>query len=524
MYQIKIYDGPEDLKGITIHSSLVNSLKLNSGIIKKEVSKIDSFVASYNLSNPSYGKIRPFRTLLSVLNKKTNKYEFEGRALTPTEDMKESGEFATSFIFEGELGYLHDAPQRHLEYRGSPYELLKTQLDYFNSQVEPYKRFEIGNVTVTDPNDYVYLYLSAEKSTYDSIQNTLIDRLGGELQIRKENGVRYLDYLVQVGHESSVEIKLARNLLSISKKVDPTEVVSRLTPLGNRIASEDEDATDASQARLTIESVNEGLPYIDRQDLIEEFGLQGASVVWDGITTTTNLMSSGRKWLDNQKTILYQYTVNAVDLFKIGLDIEEFEIGNTHPVKNKVMTIDERLRIIGKTIDINAPEKDSLSIGDKFKTANEYQSDLNKSNLKVINLENQLENQNKKIGSLKNELSGASESLGKIKLTLKTVNIDNLPVELQGINTSVNNLKTTIDKLVIPTYGPATVDNDGLMTSEDKIKLDDLKNYDVATVMNAGLMSIIDKQKLNRVKVNQSIDLDQLAIDFLALKELVESM
>ena len=70
----------------------------------------------------------------------------------------------------------------------------------------------------------------------------------------------------------------------MTRDIDPSEIITRLTPpLGARIASEDENATDASEARLTIESVNSGLPYIDRPDLISVFGIQGGSETWDDI-------------------------------------------------------------------------------------------------------------------------------------------------------------------------------------------------------------------------------------------------
>src|SRR5699024_10562809 len=121
-------------------------------------------------------------------------------------------------------------------------------------------------------------------------------------------------------------IKIAKNLKSISRSVDPTEIITRLTPLGTRIESEDEDATDASEARLTIEDVNNGLPYIDREDLIEEFGVIGGSMTWDDITLPNRLLSTGRNWINNQKVALYQYEISALDLSLIGLDIDSFDV------------------------------------------------------------------------------------------------------------------------------------------------------------------------------------------------------
>jgi len=83
---------------------------------------------------------------------------------------------------------------------------------------------------------------------------------------------------------------------------------------------------------LTIEEVNNGIPYIDRPDLIAEFGIQGGAIVWDDITLPERLLSAGQKWINEQKVALYQYEIDAVDLSLIGLDIDNFEVGNGHPV------------------------------------------------------------------------------------------------------------------------------------------------------------------------------------------------
>src|SRR5690625_776120 len=387
MYKVSIFnDGIETV----IHSPYVNGAKLEIGTIKKEINKIDSFNIGFYMNNPAYGKLKPFKTLVKALNTKTNKYEFEGRVLAPDETMDDTGLYDAAYECEGELGYLHDSQQRHLEYRGTPENLLQTILNYHNQQVEDYKKFEPGIIEVTTSTDNIYIYLSAEKTTYEEIDDKILGRVGGELRIRKENGKRYLDVLERVGEDKQMEIRISKNLKSISQSVDPTEIITRLTPLGERIESEDEDATDASQARLTIEDVNNGIPYIDRQDLIDEFGIIGGSITWDDITLPSRLLSTALTWINNQKVTLYQYEISALDLFLIGLDIDNFDVGNSHPVINPIMNIDERLRIIGKTTDINSPQDASLKFGDKFKTLDEYQVDALKAERKVIDLESTL--------------------------------------------------------------------------------------------------------------------------------------
>ena len=444
MYKVSIFnDGIETV----IHSPHVNDLKLETGTIKKEINKIDSFNIGFYMNNPAYGKLRPFKTLINVFNTKTNKYEFEGRVLSPDETMDDTGLYDAAYVCEGELGYLHDSQQQHFEFRGTPEELFIKILSYHNQQVEDYKKFLPGVMEVTTSTDNIYIYLSAEKTTFDEIEDKILDRVGGELRIRKENGVRYLDVLERVGSDKQTAIKIAKNLRSISRSVDPTEIITRLTPLGERIESEDEDATDASEARLTIEDVNDGIPYIDREDLIAEFGIIGGSKTWDDITLPSRLLSTAQNWINNQKVVLYQYELTAVDLSLIGLDIDGFDVGNSHPVINPLMNIDERLRIVGKTTDINSPQDSSLKIGDKFKTLDEYQADANKSARKVIELESTVETQSKKMREQSQIIKQAQEELETVRAMVENIDAENIEETLALITQQLIDISETLNHI-----------------------------------------------------------------------------
>lgn len=506
MYVVKIInDGVET----EIHNPFVNDLKLEEGKINKEINKIDAFQMSFYQNNPAFGKLKPFKTLINVFNTKTGKYEFEGRVLWRTGKMEGDGLHIYSWECEGELGYLHDSQQRHLEYRGTPRALFETILEYHNQQVEEYKRFEPGVMEVTTSTDNIYIYLSAERSTFEEIEDKILTRIGGELRIRKENGVRYLDVLERIGEDKSTEIRIAKNLRSMSQSVDSTEIITRLTPLGTRIESEDPEATDASQARLTIEEVNNGIPYIDRPDLIAEFGIQGGAVVWDDITLPENLVKAGQKWINEQKVALVQYEISALDLSLIGLDIDHFEVGNTHPVYNPVMGIDERLRIVGKTTDINIPEDASLKIGDKFKTLKEYQADANKAARRVVELEDIVSRQSQRIGQLLQELENVNDEINDVVEIIESTDLEQLPDAVRDLEQAIVNLQEVLDD--IPVYGPATPTEDGLMPKEDKAKLD-LISVSQSVNLNAF------KSKLDLISVTQLIDLDNLLARIEALE------
>src|SRR5699024_3731120 len=185
----------------------------------------------------------------------------------------------------------------------------------------------------------------------------------------------------------------------------------------------------------------------------------GGSMTWDDITLPNRLLSTGRNWINNQKVALYQYEISALDLSLIGLDIDSFDVGNSHPVINPIMNIDERLRIIGKTTDINSPEDASLKIGDKFKSLDEYQLDAIRTESKVVEMESIIERQSERMVAIRSELEDTLTSIDELYEAFGDADIPALEDAIDNLNNAVSNLTDAIDN--IPDYEPATERTDG---------------------------------------------------------------
>lgn len=469
MFEVRLYNGPQDVTGTVIHHPINKGYKI-TGSIKQAINEIESFDFVTYLENPAYKMTRPLKTLVDVYNTKTKNYEFEGRVLTLEEETDENGTPSKSVVCESELGYFHDSVQVHNEFRGTPKQLIETILSVHNDQVEEYKQFELGRMDVTNSTNNMYVYLSDDKTTYEELFDKLIDRLGGEFLIRKENGVRYLDYINRIGEDVDTEIRLSKNLMSVSKDVDATEIITRLIPLGKRIESEDESATDASQARLTIESVNNGCRYLDRQDLITEFGIRAKPVVWDDVNLPDRLMSTGNNFLNEQKLVLNQYQLDALDLSLIDIDYYSLEVGNGYPTINPIMSIDEVLRIVKKDININQPEGSTYTIGDKFKTLSEYQRESNRNTARVAELQEKVNRQAEIIGDLNTTVSNVNDVVNAVNIKVGEADLPGLNQTIVDLNNAIVNLNDVVES--IPSYGLATPTYSGLMPLNDKAKLD----------------------------------------------------
>ena len=409
MYLITATNGESDIY-LNVPSTNANAPRI-TGTIKKGINVIDSFSFAIYPNNPGYSQLQQLKTKIKVLNEKTNKAEFVGRVLLAKPKMDSNGLLMMNIVCESELGYLMDSITKYGEYHDiSVRDFLQIIIDNHNAQVSEDKYFELGKVEITGA---LYRYLGYEESL-KAIKDKLIDRLGGELRIRYENGVRYLDYLSEIGTHSSTEIRLAKNLLTIEQEKDPTQVVPRIIPLGAKFEDSDE--------RLNIGSVNGGIDYIDDVEAIETFGLVAKAVTWDDVNYPDILMRKAKEYQAANNRILKKHKVEAVDLSLINLDIDSYEVGNYYPVINPLMNINEDLRVIEKTIVIDSPEQSSLTIGDKFEDIKDYQLGMLKSAKSVEVLRGNIASTVTIVGEVNTELQNTVASVTQMGNNLNETN------------------------------------------------------------------------------------------------------
>ena len=106
---------------------------------------------------------------------------------------------------------------------------------------------------------------------------------------------------------------------------------------------------------------------------IIKYGINEGYEYWDGVNLPEILMARGNEWLIKNNKIHQSYTVTALDLSIIGLEFDDFNVGNSHPIKNPLLGIDDTLRIHQKVIDINSSQNSQLMIADKFLTLSDIQ-------------------------------------------------------------------------------------------------------------------------------------------------------
>lgn len=242
------YDEPIDKAGYVIHDPRINRYVSDGSKLTIKQGEVSSLSLTLNEENRLFGKVKPMHTHVEVLD--DGELIFRGRALKPTREMKDSGQFIQTFVFEDTSSYLIDSVQRFLEVKkATPKQFLKILIDEHNSQVPEYKQFVLRDCDVTNDKDDESRTIDYA-TTKDTIKKLLTDSIGGNIIVEYKDGKNYLDYLKSPGkdHTNDTPIQISKNMKSANVAIDPSSVITRIIPLGAQIETQkpDEKNDDSS--------------------------------------------------------------------------------------------------------------------------------------------------------------------------------------------------------------------------------------------------------------------------------------
>lgn len=191
-----------------------------------ELGKAGSLTFVLPPKNPMYSSILKLKSIVQVYD--NGDEIFRGRVLYDEKDI-----FGKKNVYcEGELAFLLDSIQRPYEFTGDIPDLFKKFVDSHNEQVEESKRFIVGEVTVTDPNNYINRSNTNYGNTFDEINGKIIETHGGYIRPRLTDGKRYLDLVDTYGRRNSQTIEFGTNILDITEYITAENVFTVLIPLG----------------------------------------------------------------------------------------------------------------------------------------------------------------------------------------------------------------------------------------------------------------------------------------------------
>ena len=405
MYQI-VCENPNGTSFV-LHDERAESLKLINPECQLKLNSTGTLSFDIPPTHPYYNAIEKLKSEMSLFQ--DGEWIFTGRVLNDEIDFDNIKHIEC----EGELAYLLDSNQRQAEYHDtSVHDYFASLINKHNSMVEPHKQFKVGEVTVQDPNDSLYRFSNYE-NTWDTIQDKLIERLGGYIRTRRAGNDKFIDYIENYGNVNNQTIRFGENLLNLTQNILGENIKTAIIPLGAKIESDAEDKPQdiSLEKRLTIESVNNGIDYVYDEDSVNRFGWIWETVVFDDITTPAILKQRGEQELAKLKMINFTLELNALDLHLLQIDVERIKLGDLIRVISKPHGIDKFLVVSEISLNITNPENNSIVLGDTTTSLTDISNKNNvKADVEIIKADYL---KNKDMSVIKNNILELSSSISQ---------------------------------------------------------------------------------------------------------------
>lgn len=299
--------------------------------------------------HPAYYSFTSYRTVVTVY--RDGLLLFRGRALYPEDDFFNR----RTITCEGERCFLRDGVLRPYVYQDGPAAIFADIIGLYNAQVDSFKQFTVGTVTVTDANNYIRLESESAEPISDVIDK-LVDRCGGYIVFTTDtDGRRVINWYADVTYRSRQVIEFGENLLDFARSSTNADLATVIIPYG----AKDEETGQ----RVTIESVNNGLDFIQDYDAVALRGVIAKAVYWDDITQPENLLAKAQQLLETSKLMITSLELTAVDLSYMDANIDTFQVGDTIRVRSKPHSVDEDFQLSERTIDLLDPAKSTVTLG-----------------------------------------------------------------------------------------------------------------------------------------------------------------
>lgn len=381
-----------------------DELIVDSPKCKLETNTIGEASFSIYATHPYYGQLQKLKSIFEI--RQDSNVIFRGRMTDDTRDFNN----IKLVDLEGVMGFFNDSIIRPFKFpedfqKNADYVAAKNKVEFFlkwlidqhNAQVQPFQRFKLGIVTVSDPNNYLSRSSEDYTKTWEVLKSKLFDSsLGGYLCIRYEEDGNYIDYLEDFVQTNAQKIVFGENLLDITSESDASATYSAIIPLGKKKNEIDTESSDSS--RLTIKELGDGDVTADivksgdtlySKSAVEKYGFIYAptsETTWEDVGEAANLQQNGVEWLEGTGMKLANtITIKAVDLHFSDDEIEAFRIYRYTEVESKPHDHEGLYKLTSLDIDIQNPQNTVITLGEtqlgmtdiNAKTKNDVESKIN---------------------------------------------------------------------------------------------------------------------------------------------------
>lgn len=344
--------------GALFYHPHLSKLSITEAKLAEDAEGVDSFMLSAPHDHPYLSRIQPMAS--EIVCKYGDATVFKGRALDIGMDFYNTH----SWQCEAALAYLRDSQQPPFAYTGSLCGLLELFLNNHNSSVEARKQFVLGEVTVTDSNDYINRSASEYMDTMSAIKSKLLDTHGGYLRVRYESDGNYLDWLADFDVRSAQTVEFGKNLLDVKIEESHEDRVTALIPFGAKIMETDKDGNETeTDQRVTIDSVNDGKNYVCDEKAVDEIGWIWTTEIWEDVTLPQNLLTRAKARINILSKGISSIEMSIVDESLTGADIDDIHARQYVVCKSPPHGLDDTFLCTGRTRDYLNASGNTITIG-----------------------------------------------------------------------------------------------------------------------------------------------------------------
>lgn len=297
----------------------------------------------------AYNSFTSYRTVVEIYRDKV--LRFRGRALYPTDDFM----LNRTITCEGERCFLRDGIHRPYTYNDTPQNIFTTVIGLYNAQVEAFKQFVVG--TISGISTDAIVLESEEAETFSATVDKLVELCGGYIVFTTNTaGQRVINWYESVNYSNSQTIEFGKNLVDFSRTTANSDLATAIIPYGAK--------NESTGTRVTIESVNGGLDFIQDDDAVALRGVISKAVYWDEITTPEALKTKAQQYLNSSKNLISSLELTAIDLSLLDKSIDSFMVGDAIKVTSKPHGIEEMLyQLTEQDMDFLHPQNDRIVLG-----------------------------------------------------------------------------------------------------------------------------------------------------------------
>lgn len=411
--------------GLTLFDSRNPELIVSNPKVKLEVNTVGEASFTIYHDHPYYEKLMPLKSHFEVSDEIG--VIFRGRMTNHSLDFYNS----KAVDLEGSMAFFNDSIVRPFTFPDDFFEdaeyikaeesgnvvefFLKWLIDNHNSQVLDSQKFKLGNVTVSDPNNYITRSNEKHDTTWNTLKSKLFDSgLGGYLCIRYESTGNYIDYVSEFELTNTQPIEFGENLLDLKSDFNAEETFTAMIPIG-ATAEQNGVKSTVTITNLVDETIAGDIvksgDMIYSISAVERYGCKifasPSESTWDDVTEATTLLNKAIEKLTSQGQMLSNtLEFSAADLHFTDSEVQSFRIYRNVKVNSKPHGQNDLLYQLTKLdLDLCNPQNTKISVGKTTLTMTDA------SNKNHADVTERIESAEKDIAENRNQISQTKDSV-----------------------------------------------------------------------------------------------------------------